>query len=183
MTNAVFWYTDKQFLPHRRQYVSATEPSRLMLCKIWGFHGGAYEECHLPGCDTVLSCKERRFGGTYLLHDQSEQNQGARNVSSTSVLTRTTRRHTSEDGILSSPLISSPSKAQESPSRDNKTPNKGASIIIFRRCEMIFKPGTEVDSRLWSMVYGLWSVVYGIWYVVYGLWSMVCGLWSMVYGL
>jgi hypothetical protein len=25
-------------------YVTATEPTRLMLCKIWGFHGGNYEE-------------------------------------------------------------------------------------------------------------------------------------------
>jgi hypothetical protein len=30
-------------------YVSATEYSRLMLCKIWGFDGGDYEECHLLG--------------------------------------------------------------------------------------------------------------------------------------
>jgi hypothetical protein len=28
-------------------YVSATEPSQLMLCKIWGFHGADYEECRL----------------------------------------------------------------------------------------------------------------------------------------
>jgi hypothetical protein len=28
-------------------YVSATEPSRLMLCKIWGLHGSDYEECRL----------------------------------------------------------------------------------------------------------------------------------------
>jgi hypothetical protein len=31
----------------------ATEPSQLMLCKILGFHGGAYEECNHLGCDTV----------------------------------------------------------------------------------------------------------------------------------
>jgi hypothetical protein len=30
-------------------YVSATEPSRLMLYKIWGFHGGDYEKCRLVG--------------------------------------------------------------------------------------------------------------------------------------
>jgi hypothetical protein len=30
-------------------YVSATEPNRLMLCKIWGFHGGDYEECRILG--------------------------------------------------------------------------------------------------------------------------------------
>jgi hypothetical protein len=23
------------------------------LCKIWGFHGGDYEECHLLGCGTM----------------------------------------------------------------------------------------------------------------------------------
>jgi hypothetical protein len=34
-------------------YVSATEPSRLMLCKIRGFRGGDYEECRLLGCDAV----------------------------------------------------------------------------------------------------------------------------------
>jgi hypothetical protein len=34
-------------------YLSATEASRLMLCKIWGFHGGGYEECHLLGCYAV----------------------------------------------------------------------------------------------------------------------------------
>jgi hypothetical protein len=32
--------------PH---YVSATESSQLMLCKIWVFHGDDYEECRLPG--------------------------------------------------------------------------------------------------------------------------------------
>jgi hypothetical protein len=30
-------------------YVSATEPSRVMLCKIWGLHGADYEECRLLG--------------------------------------------------------------------------------------------------------------------------------------
>jgi hypothetical protein len=30
-------------------FVSATELSQLMLCKICGFHGGDYEECRLLG--------------------------------------------------------------------------------------------------------------------------------------
>jgi hypothetical protein len=34
MKNAVFWDIKTQFVPHRRHYVSATEPSPLMLCKI-----------------------------------------------------------------------------------------------------------------------------------------------------
>jgi hypothetical protein len=28
-------------------YVSSTESSQLMLCKIWGYYGGDYEECRL----------------------------------------------------------------------------------------------------------------------------------------
>jgi alpha-N-acetylglucosamine transferase len=35
------------------QYVSAIEPSQLMLCKVLCFHGGEYEECCLLGCDAV----------------------------------------------------------------------------------------------------------------------------------
>jgi hypothetical protein len=31
--NAVFWEIKIQFLPHRKHYVSATEPSRLLLCE------------------------------------------------------------------------------------------------------------------------------------------------------
>jgi hypothetical protein len=34
-------------------YVSATELSRLMLCKILSFHGGDYEECRLLRCYAV----------------------------------------------------------------------------------------------------------------------------------
>jgi hypothetical protein len=49
MKNVVFWDTRTQFVPHRRHYFSATGPSRLMLCKIWGFHVGDYEECRLLG--------------------------------------------------------------------------------------------------------------------------------------
>jgi hypothetical protein len=34
-------------------YVSATESSQLILCKICRIHCGDYEECRLLGCDTV----------------------------------------------------------------------------------------------------------------------------------
>jgi hypothetical protein len=53
MKNAVFWDIKAEFVPHRGHYVSATEPNRLMLCKIWGFHGGGYEECRLLGSHRV----------------------------------------------------------------------------------------------------------------------------------
>jgi hypothetical protein len=49
MKNAVFWDIKTQFVPHMEHYVSATEPSRLMLRMILGFHGGDYEECRLLG--------------------------------------------------------------------------------------------------------------------------------------
>jgi hypothetical protein len=42
-------YTNPVHTSQETHYVSATEPSQLMLCKIWGFHSGDYEECHLPG--------------------------------------------------------------------------------------------------------------------------------------
>jgi hypothetical protein len=43
-------------------YFSATESSQLMLCKIWGFHGGDYEEHRLLGCYTMWLFQS--FGGT-----------------------------------------------------------------------------------------------------------------------
>jgi hypothetical protein len=49
MKNAVFWDIKSQFVPHKIHYFSATEPSPLKLCKIWGLHGGDYEECRLLG--------------------------------------------------------------------------------------------------------------------------------------
>jgi hypothetical protein len=50
MKNVVFWDIKPQFVPHRRHYVSTTELSQLMLCKIWGFHGDDYEEWRLLAC-------------------------------------------------------------------------------------------------------------------------------------
>jgi hypothetical protein len=50
MNNVVFWNIETRFIPHKKEhYVSATESSRLMLCKICGFHSGNYEECCLLG--------------------------------------------------------------------------------------------------------------------------------------
>jgi hypothetical protein len=49
MKSAVFWDIKNQFVPHRKHYVSATEPIRLMLYRILGFHGGDDEECRLLG--------------------------------------------------------------------------------------------------------------------------------------
>jgi hypothetical protein len=34
VNNAVFWDIENRSLPHRKHYISVTEPSRLMLCKI-----------------------------------------------------------------------------------------------------------------------------------------------------
>jgi hypothetical protein len=53
MKNAVFWDIKTQFVPNRKHYISATEPRRLKLCRIWGFHGDDYEECSLLGYDAM----------------------------------------------------------------------------------------------------------------------------------
>jgi hypothetical protein len=34
-------------------HISATEPSRLILYKIWGLHGSDYEECRILGYNSV----------------------------------------------------------------------------------------------------------------------------------
>jgi hypothetical protein len=47
MKSAVFWAIKTQFVPHRKHYIAATEPNRLILCKILGFHSGDYEEFRL----------------------------------------------------------------------------------------------------------------------------------------
>jgi hypothetical protein len=49
MKKVVFWDIKTQSVPHRRHYVCAIEPSLLMLCEIWRFHGGDYEESRLLG--------------------------------------------------------------------------------------------------------------------------------------
>jgi hypothetical protein len=43
----LLWYKNPVRTSQETHYVSATEPSRLMLCKIWGIHGGDYEDCRL----------------------------------------------------------------------------------------------------------------------------------------
>jgi hypothetical protein len=52
MKNAVFWDIKTQFVLHRRHITSplqSPESSRLILCKIGGFHGSDYEDCRLLG--------------------------------------------------------------------------------------------------------------------------------------
>jgi hypothetical protein len=53
MKNAVVWDIKTQFIPHRKHIFSATEPSKLRICKISGFHGSDYEECSLLGCYAI----------------------------------------------------------------------------------------------------------------------------------
>jgi hypothetical protein len=50
MKNVVFWDIKTPVRTSQEtHYVSDTEPSRLMLRNIWGFHGRDYEECRLLG--------------------------------------------------------------------------------------------------------------------------------------
>jgi hypothetical protein len=54
MKNIVLWAIKTQFVLHlKNHYFSATVPSRLLLCKILGYHGGYYRECHLLGCGAM----------------------------------------------------------------------------------------------------------------------------------
>jgi hypothetical protein len=46
----LLWYKNPVRTSQEPHYVCATEPSRLKLCKFWGFHCGVYEECRPLGC-------------------------------------------------------------------------------------------------------------------------------------
>jgi hypothetical protein len=63
----LLWYKNQLRTSQKTHYVSVTETSRLMLCKIWSFHSGGYEELF---CDVTPrdSCKNRCFGGTCRLY-------------------------------------------------------------------------------------------------------------------
>jgi hypothetical protein len=49
MKNAILWDIKTQSVPYRRNITSLLEPHRLVLYKIFSFHGGDYEECRLLG--------------------------------------------------------------------------------------------------------------------------------------
>jgi hypothetical protein len=42
-------------------YVSATESSQLMLCKVWSFHGGDYEQFRLLGYKTPVRTSQETY--------------------------------------------------------------------------------------------------------------------------
>jgi phosphomannomutase len=62
MKNVAFWgYMNLVGTSQETHYVSATEPSQLMLCKIWGSHGGDYEECLLGYKNPVRTSQETHY--------------------------------------------------------------------------------------------------------------------------
>jgi hypothetical protein len=72
--NAVLWYIrPSSYLTGN--YVSATELSRLMLCKISGSQCETVNNALFSGITPCGSCKNRRFGGTYRLQQQGNKNQ------------------------------------------------------------------------------------------------------------
>jgi hypothetical protein len=62
MKNAVFWDIEAQFVPHRIHITPPQQPTQLMLCKIFGCHGGDYEECRLLGYkNPVVTSQETHY--------------------------------------------------------------------------------------------------------------------------
>jgi hypothetical protein len=56
----VFWAIKTHFIPHRR-HITTTEPSQLMLCKIWGYHRGDYEEFCLLGYKNQVCTSQETY--------------------------------------------------------------------------------------------------------------------------
>jgi hypothetical protein len=76
-----------------------------MLCKIWGFHGGDYEEWRLLGCYAAWLCVRRLLVTGSVVPSSPilvTLTMKALSSSETSVLTRATRRNVLEDSILHS---------------------------------------------------------------------------------
>jgi hypothetical protein len=87
--------------PQGRNYVSATESSWLMLCKIWGFHSGDCGECRLQACYAVWLLQLLFTANVPSSLTLSSLMMEAMHSSETLLLTRGTRRHIPEYGILS----------------------------------------------------------------------------------
>jgi hypothetical protein len=61
MKNVVFLDIKTQFVLQRRHITSTLQSSaQLMLYKIWGFHGGDYEECRLLGYKTPVRISQEK---------------------------------------------------------------------------------------------------------------------------
>jgi hypothetical protein len=58
MKNAVFWDMKTQFVLHRRH---VTSPLQSSARKIWGFHGGYYEECILGYKKPLRTSQETHY--------------------------------------------------------------------------------------------------------------------------
>jgi hypothetical protein len=72
---------------------------QLMLCKIWGFHGGDSEKCCLLGCYVVWLLWERAIQ-RHFPPPSSGWQKSPIPFSETSVFTKATLRHIPECGIL-----------------------------------------------------------------------------------
>jgi hypothetical protein len=132
--NDVWWDIKIQFVPHRWHYVSATEPNQLTLCKMWGIHGGDYEECRLLGYKNPvrLLVTANIVPSSPILVTQMMMD--AIRSSETSVLTRATRLNIPEDGMLHGQALSSCLQTLEGPEPLSWPPTCGVSPNLMSSC-------------------------------------------------
>jgi hypothetical protein len=81
--NRLLGYKNPRSTSQETHYISATEHSQSMLCKIWGFMAVTMKNVVFWHVSTCGSCRNLRFGGKYLLHLQGENNKWTINTLAT----------------------------------------------------------------------------------------------------
>jgi hypothetical protein len=62
-------YKNPVLTSEETHYLSTTYPIWLILCNIWGFHGGVYGEFRLLGCDAMWALLEPTFQLLLIIDD------------------------------------------------------------------------------------------------------------------
>jgi hypothetical protein len=94
MKNAVFWDIKSQFVPHRKHMSPLQSPPGQCYVRFEVFTVMTMKNAVFWDVTPCGSCKDRRYGGTYRFHHQSDKHRRTRNnVSSNYQPTHAARKY------------------------------------------------------------------------------------------